>query len=231
MFMPKTASEIFRFEPVDPRPWLGRYKRPKGEESAYHVGVDNRIEVRWKDGDDDLTSPVEATPGAQQLAKAVNAVKRKQCGLAGGSFVINEFGQVLCPIQKTFDRFLVGHAAGLLRFEDASEDGVYRSIGEDSDLVCGDEWNLPYIGMQYQLAAGGWIYFWRDGKEQGGSDKPPRQDEALIERLRGIRPHGAVRFIVNHHGIVLTKKPIDNSTWKAIYVGRINLDLWFQREE
>jgi hypothetical protein len=229
--MPKTMKEIFRFEALTPRLWSGRYKRPQGEESAYHVGVDHRIEVRWKAGPEDLTCPIEATPGAQQLAKAVNAVKRQQSGLAGGAFVINEFGQVICPIQKTYDRFLVGHAFGALRFEDAFEDGVYRSIGDDSDLVCGDEWNLPYIGMQYQLAAGGWIYYWRQGNERSGSEKPPHQDEALIERLRAIRSHGAVRFIVNHHGIVLTKSHVTGNTWKAVYVGRINPKLWFQREE
>lgn len=229
--MPRIKKEGFQFEPVEPRLWKGRYKRPKGEESAYHVGVDNRIEVRWRNGAEDLTCPVEATPAARQLAQAVNATKRRRCGLAGGAFVINEFGQVICPIQKTFDRFLVGQASGALRFEDAFEEGVYRSIGDDTGLVCGDDWPLPYIGMQYQLAAGGWIYFWRDGDERSGSEKPPCQDEALIERLRGIRSYGAVRFIVNHHGIVLTKTQVSGSIWKAIYVGRINPQLWFQREE
>lgn len=229
--MLKTTKAIFQFEPIGPRPWLGRYKRPEGEESAYHVGVDHRIEVRWRDGGDNLTCPVEVIPATTRLAQAVNAVKKQKTGQAGGAFVINEFGQVLCPLQNSRERFLVGLAGGSLRFEDPDKDGVYRCIGDDSDLVCGDEWTLPYIGMQYQLAAGGWIYYWREGKDRAGSEKPPRQDEALLERLRGIRPHGAVRFIVNHHGIVLTKKPINRSTWQAVYVGRIDPKLWFPREE
>jgi hypothetical protein len=225
------AHEDFEFTPIEPRLWQGRYKRPEGEESAYHVSIDNRIEVRWRDGNDYLTCPVEMTPAASRMAQGVNAVKIQRTSMAGGAFVINEFGQVICPVQNSRNRFLVGVASGCLRFEDPDRQGVYRCIGDDEGQHSGDVWNLPYLGMQYQLAAGGWIYFWREGDDRAGSEKPLHQDTTLIGRLRAIRPHGAVRFIVNQHGIVLTKKLVDGSNWKAIYVGRINPHLWFQREE
>jgi len=229
--MPMTATDVFHFEPITPRQWHGYYRRPKGEESAYHVGVDNRIEVRWRDGRDSFDCPVESTPAIRRLAKAVNAIKVRECGLAGGSFVINEFGQVICPIQNSRKRFLIGEARGRLWFVDPSDGESLISIGDDEELICGDEWNRPYIGMQFQLHAGNHIYYWHQDHEGGRSVKPPRQDRELIERFRAIRPYGAVRFIVNHHGIVVTKAHVKGNRWQAMYVGRINYSRWFEREE
>jgi hypothetical protein len=47
----------------------------------------------------------------------------------------------------------------------------------------------------------------------------------LVRRLRRIRRRGAVRFIINPHGIVLTKVPSTSEEreieeWIPVYVGR-----------
>jgi hypothetical protein len=97
-------------------------------------------------------------------------------------------------------------------------------------MLCGDEWKLPYLGLQYQLSAGSEIYFWREDEERSGKESPPHQDRDLIELLRAIRPNGAVRFIVNHYGLVLTKKPVGRDQWQAVFVGKINPGKWFSKE-
>jgi hypothetical protein len=224
-------TEVFQFEPITPCEWQGRYRHPNSKESVYHVGVDNRIEVQWREGRDKFDCPVEPTPAAHALAKAANAIKTREAGRAGGAFVINEFGQVICPIQNSRQRFLIGQARGRLRFIDPSDGESLISIGDDDKLMCGDEWNRPYIGMQFQLHAGSFIYFWHEDDEGGGKVRPPCQDSQLIEKFRAIRSYGAVRFIVNHHGIVLTKALVEDKGWRPLYIGRINYKHWFEREE
>ena len=61
------------------------------------------------------------------------------------------------------------------------------------------------------------------------------QRSDLIEALRSIRRYGAVRFIVNPYGLVLTKRPpagrwSAEELWEPVFVGKINLDLWFEKE-
>ncbi len=228
--MVKTSTDTFRFTSTSPREWYGRYRRPKGNESAYHVTVNGTIHVQWRDSGYKFECPVALTADVQRLARAVNQAKQSYAGWAGGSFIINEFGQVICPIQQTSDRYLLGEAEGKLYFEDPWDDDVLLSIGDDKDLICGDDWERPYIGMQYQLHAGDFIYYWREDDEGGGMVRADDQDGDLIERLRAIRPHGGVRFIVNHHGIVLTKKHVEGKRWKPVYVGQIDYDYWFNRE-
>jgi hypothetical protein len=66
---------------------------------------------------------------------------------------------------------------------------------------------------------------------------PYRQDEDLIREARAIRSWGGVRLVVNPHGIVLTKVPPpngyqgDEQAWLPVYLGRINKDFWFLKEE
>jgi hypothetical protein len=201
-----------------------------GGESAYHVDAKGVIEVRWKDSEYNFECPVIETPDVKAVAVAVNETKRRHAGQPGGSFVINEFGQVISPIQNSRHRFLVGITSGILWFEDPWNDGQKLNLNAADGLHCGDEWKLPYLGLQYQLSAGSEIYFWREDEERSCKECPPHQDRDLIELLREIRPNGAVRFIVNHYGLVLTKKPIGRDQWQAVFVGRINPDKWFSKE-
>lgn len=80
------------------------------------------------------------------------------------------------------------------------------------------------------------IYYYRYCSEQNKSEYLPKQDDELIKKLRKVRRYGAVRFIVNQYGIVLTKIPEgeyrkDKDEWIPVYVGRINYNLWFKKEE
>jgi hypothetical protein len=220
----------FKFKPSSPKQWSGRYRRPTGGESAYHVDTKGIIEVRWSDGENKYTCPAIVTSEVHAMAKSVNTAKLLHAGQAGGSFVINEFGQVISAIQNSRLRLLVGEVSGTLWFEDPWRDGAKLTLNAADGLRCGDEWKLPYLGLQYQLSAGSEIYFWREDEERSGKEALPRPDRDLIELLREVRPNGAVRFIVNHYGLVLTKKPIGRDQWQAVFVGKINLEKWFIKE-
>ncbi len=220
----------FTFNPCTPKQWTGRYRRPMGGESAYHVNTNGVIEVRWSDSEYDFVCPAIATPAVRAMACAINQIKQQHAGHSGGSFVINEFGQVLCPIQNSRQKFLLGETHGTLWFEDPLQDDQRLSLDSADGLDCGAQWKLPYLGLQFQLSAGSEIYFWREDEERGGRENPPHQDRDLVDLLRQIRPNGAVRFIVNHYGLVLTKKPIGRDQWQAVFVGKINLQKWFKKE-
>ena len=198
----------FQYIPASPRIWEGRYKIPKGEESAYHVNSRGEINIRWRDKSSEYkyNCPISDSEAVRHLAKAINTLKRRETGRAGGSFVINEFGQVICPVVNSTKRFSLGEVSGPLYFEDPWDDAYLLSL-DVNDLKCGVEWELPYIGIQYQLHSGDHIYFWKETPDGGYKAEPPRQDDGLIDKLREIREYGSARFIVNQHGIVLTKKP------------------------
>lgn len=94
------AAKKVHFRPCYPKEWQGRYLRIPGETSAFHV---NRFGGRWairiSVSDGDLRFDYYALPNscAKELVEAVNYAKKRQTGVNGGSFLINEFGQVLVP--------------------------------------------------------------------------------------------------------------------------------------
>jgi hypothetical protein len=171
----------------------------------------------------------------RQLTAAVIAAKRRLGGTGGGSFQINEFGQVLVPASdNSGQRLIVGELSGSILFKDPFQDDMLIDLGDVRGLRCGDPWPKPYVGCPYNLSGRSQIYFYRMHAEGGNSEYPLAQDGDLVRALRAVRRTGAVRFIVNPHGVVLTKRP--NGRWQAeeewepVFVGRINLNRWFKKE-
>lgn len=219
----------FAFEEREPSRWTGRYRRTPGKHSVLHVRCDDTVDIISLDGQDTCTCRAEMNPALHRLARAVNRVKRQRTGQAGGSFVINEYGQVICPVaDNSFERFYVGDCRGLIAFVDP--DGDSFTLDDDEDLEPGDEWKLPYVGTAFNLSRSGHIYFpLREGRDTERI-YPPVQDHHLIRALRAVRGGGGFRFRVNPHGIVLTKVQHGPRDWQPKYVGRINYQRWFPRE-
>jgi len=166
----------------------------------------------------------------KHLAKCINQVKRQRAGQPGGAFIINEFGQVICPIaDASLDRYYVGDCQGEIAF--SGPDGNTFTLNDEADLTPGEDWSLPYLGLPYNLSGDGEIYFQVKDGDDTERVRPPCQDEELIQAIRRIRGWGGVRFLVNPHGIVLTKSEEGAFNWRPKYVGRINYDLWFPRED
>ena len=227
----------FMFKPVEFRPWQGRYSRIVGKTTALRIrhtsekGVWPVIEWDYDEGR--VISLAVEQGEVQKLVDAVMGAKQKMNGNFGGAFVINEFGQVIVPSSAgDGTRLLVGETDGVLLFDNPLTDEVI-DMSQDEGLEPGDVWDKPYIGIQYNLTRGSSIYFW------GGSESqyPSQQDKELISKLRAVRRTGPVRFLVNPYGIVLTKAPAGNfdpereETWQPVYVGRINKNKWFAKEE
>lgn len=133
-------------------------------------------------------------------------------------------------------RVIVGEIEGCILFENPFDDEVDIDISDFSRLECGDPWNRPYVGVPYNLrGTDSEICFYKDVNSRN-SESPPTQDDELIRKLRQVRRLGAVRFIVNPYGIVLTKRPPEGA-WVSeeklvpVYVGRIDYNCWFEKEE
>jgi hypothetical protein len=206
-------ENTFEFQPVSAtKEWKGRYARIPGD-TAFHV------------------------EGINSLIKSVVSAKRKMGGRGGGSFQINEFGQVIVPASDGSGRRLfVGEIKGPILFENPLENNCFLDLSKVYGLKKGDTWTLPYVGIPYNLNKRSKIYFYRNYEEGGKSEYPVRQDQQLIGALREIRRYGGIRFIVNPFGIVLTKKPPEgkwemDEKWTPVYVGRINYNSWFQKEK
>lgn len=230
----------FKFKEITPRVWTGRYARIPGDAPVFHLktiqGSLMPIVYLCQDNERATCHACESK-AVRKLCAAVSNAKQLLSGHEGGSFQINEFGQVLVPASHTSKRMLVGEVSGELRFHNPFEEGETFSLNDDAGLNPGDEWSGPYVGMPYNLNKWSRIYYWFQNDDGGQSIFPPGQNRPLVEVLRGIRRYGAMRFIVNPHGIVLTRKPPtgawtgDEETWMPVYVGRINYATWFEKED
>jgi len=225
----------FTFHHAEPKIWTGPYGRIPGETTVFHVRMHPRKAQMWplvlmaKDSDLGSCWAVDG-PEADELAKTVLKAKGFLGGGSGGEFLINEFGQVLVPSPSGDGRRVyAGRVEGRLRFENPFDPGAAIDLSEDSGLSCGDPWPIPYVGCQYNLAAGGWVYTTLETRD--GTTYPRLQSDCtyLIQSLRRIRPTGAVRFIVNPCGLVATKRH-DGSQWHPVYVGRVRVGAWFEAE-
>jgi hypothetical protein len=223
------------FTPQRPRKWDGRYARIPGEGTAFHVRRHGNTWwplVIWAAGDEIATCPMVASGPAVDLARSVNQGKRMLSAPDGGSFVINEFGQVLVPSSAGDGRVaLVGEWDGALEFTDPLHGGTF-DLAPGKPLVNGDLWERPYLGIPYHLSLRGELYFWDEDAREGAKRLPPVQDHELIDAIRALRPYGAVRFVVGSGGLVLTRMPAASrwTVWEARYVGRINYARWFAKE-
>lgn len=219
----------FEFKAATPKQWTGRYSRPMGEESAYHVSTAGEITVRWREQGCNFDCPILHSEKVSRLATAVNKVKLRYAGMAGGSFIINEYGQVICPIANSREKYFVGECSGPIEFEDPWNDGVYLSTNPGG-MRPGASWKRPYMGVKYNLSKKDEIYFWHENGTSANKILPSYQDDELIEALREVRAYGPVSFVVNHHGIAVAKKNKGWNAWEAVYVGRINYSCWFPKE-
>ena len=228
------------FQRLMMRPWKGRYARIPGDTAVLHIvrlGGQLRVAILWNINEDRGKCVAVDSQAVRSLVEAVSNAKQKMGGGQGGSFQINEFGQVLVPASTGGRRrMFVGELHGDLPFEDPFNNRTF-TLGDDSRMSTGDNWPLPYVGMPFNLSGRSKVYFWREDDEGGRSEYLQREDRGLVQAMRAVRRSGAMRFIVNPAGVVLTKRPPrgewrgPNETWEPVYIGRLNLRAWFDKEE
>ena len=225
----KTEFEFNAFK--RPKAWNGRYRRIPGREPAFHAMVNDTITAQWTDHDEDerLTAKIVANEAAKALARAVNDLKEEHSGVRGGSFLINEYGQVIAPVNGSGARFWVGNIKGIPKFTHPVTHQRFSLLPDDSSS-CDDPWLLPYIGIAYNLSYNDEIYFKHqddDGEEKWWLDGDYPE---LVSLLRRVRPSGAVRFIVNLHGAIVTKVEYTDGIWRPHFVGMIDYESWYDKE-
>lgn len=176
-------------------------------------------------------------PSVKHLVANVVQAKREMGGNHGGSFQINEFGQVLVPASDgRGQRMLVGETRGSLRF-DHPDEGRTFTLADSLGLTRGDAWPLPYIGMPFNLSRRSRVYCKREYQESSEPEFLVRSNRELVSALREVRPYGAVRFLVSPERIVLTKRQPEGrmyssaeEDWEPIFVGDLDLSQWFTKE-
>ena len=225
-------STTFQFEPLrEPVVWMGRYNRIPGKEPVFKAKVDGSAHAYWKpwnSGGEILTSGFVDEPGVRAMVKAVNRAKELHAGQAGGAFQINEFGQVICPIASCSERYWVGNVTGVPRFADPRDYKATFELRLPPTTNAGTPWERPYIGMKFNLDTSGSIYFQEDDGDTSRKIRLGKSDPDLALRLQQVRGGGqTVRFVVNLHGVVLTKTEPD---WQPVFVGFIDPNRWFTRQ-
>jgi hypothetical protein len=213
-------------------PWEGRYARIPGERTIFTVKkIDGRLGpvIYWETVDGTGICRALPSNAVKLLTDAILQAKRSLGGGSGGSFAINEFGQVIVPASDgSGRRVFAGEIQGKLLFENPFVDNGKIDLSDTSGLSCGDAWPLPYVGMPYRLSKKSKLYFVKETEDGNYFENPAKQDSTLIASLKKVRGYSGMRFIVNPYGIVLTKKPPE---WTSVYIGKINRSCWFNKEE
>ena len=221
----------FQFKALpEPLLWEGRYNRIPGKEPTFRAKGDGSAHAYWSPWGSDvwLTSPFVPVPGVRQMVKAINETKERHAGAPGGAFQINEFGQVLCPIAGTTNRYWVGTVSGVPAFVDPREEGQSFELQVPKSTQAGTPWKRPYIGMKFNLDANESIYFQEEDGDTRHKIRLPKPDASLLRRLQEVRGQGrSIRFIVNLHGVAVTKIEPD---WEPVFVGHIDLAKWFPKQ-
>lgn len=224
-------SADIEFRGRKPVPWTGRYTRIPGRTPVFHVRANGTGYAYWNTFEDDewLTSDFRPHPELSRMLKAINAAKEAATRRRGGSFIINEYGQVICSIFRSHRRYWVGDLKGVPLFNDPRNPKKPFSLLPPANTPEGTFWDLPYIGLKFNVHYDDSLRF-KHSDEDGYRwvHLNGRADQVLIDKLRRLRPQaGVIRFIVNLHGVVLTKVEPD---WKPVYVGRLNFNRWFEKE-
>lgn len=221
-------STTFHFKALpQPVQWTGRYNRIPGKEPVFKAGVDGSALAYWKpwNSGEILTSGFVDAPGVRPMVIAINRAKELHAGQAGGSFQINEFGQVICPIVSSSGRYWVGDVTGVPSFADPRDGKSTFELRLPPSTNAGTPWERPYIGMKFNLDANDSVYFQEEDGDTKRKIRISKADPNLIRRLRQVRGSGqAIRFIVNLHGVVITKT---EPAWQPVFVGYIDPGLWF----
>ncbi|MGN9804042.1 hypothetical protein [Micromonospora sp. L32] len=165
----------------------------------------------------------------EKLVGMVNGVKLEQNGKPGGAFYINEFHDVLVP-HPGGGCIHAGTYHELLKFD---FDGHEISPVPPPDLVPGDRWPGPHVGILYILAAGGTDIRYnimtrqRRRKEILSDSVGLDAARTLAGRLARVKGHRGGRIYINEAAEFFTPMDGGESGLSYIYLGSLGDDAWF----
>lgn len=218
---------------ISPKRFYGRYNRVMGSQaSTFRIKY---ISGQWwpvltlSNDDTKYVCPAVECEATHDLVEVVNKAKWAMTRSEGGAFLVDEFSRIIVPNSKgNGERMLVGELRGVLDFENPNDCSIFN-LNDDDGLGIGKPWPYPYVGVECHLSKKKKIYSYieDDDEKETVFSKP---DNLLVQVLMKIRGWRGCRFIVNPHGIVLTKKMWNNDKfdWRPVYAGRIDYSKWFE---
>lgn len=145
----------------------------RSREGEWHVSLVYRLNNREQE--------LLTTADHPELVEMVNDVKVEANGVAGGTFYINEFGDVVVPAAD--GHYWGGHYERVLEF---SFDGGVISPQAPRGLQPGDPWPGPHVGIRYVLTA--------DRKDIRYELKPTRTRTIKVHLSDEVGPDAAARL-------------------------------------
>lgn len=226
---------MFQFHTRGIQEWAGRYGRIPGGLSVFkvvHSGGRQVVQAYIETSEGKIICESLQSQAVEKMIATINTVKTHHNRQLGGSFLLNEYGQVLVPTQ-TGQLFCVGQTTGIMLLRNLDTQEIV-DLSDDTGLTTGDPWEMPYVGNVYRLSHRSYLYYW--DRTTNRSIRPQFQDKDLIHKIRSVRRSGAVKLVVNPYGLVLAKVPkgafdFDEDQWSPVYVGRINYSKWFEKED
>lgn len=216
---------------VPPRPYLGNSTRAIGKDAKYVVKLDGTVQLSYTDADG--IRSLLTVDGHDELVKMVNDAKNAAGATqGGGSFLINEYREVIVP---TLDGqiLLAGQYTRDLEFR--AEDGSIVSPIAPVGIRPGMRWPGPHVGIKYTLAAGASDIRYERRAPDGTAARvclsdyhDPSEIADLLSLLRAVRPQGGSIFVNEAREIFVPPQREDE--FDRVYVGALGSHPWFPRE-
>ena len=223
-----------------PARWDGYFGRAPDHPYAFHIRPHN-LRKFWPHADwimpaAHLEIPFVQAPNQpydvapRDLSVAVNdALKRNAPGRFDGTFLINEFGNVLVPSRDSSQILHVGDWHGPIWLEDAYSPAAdpIELYGVEG-LVIGDAWKRPYVGSSYTTAVVGSrvVVSAREGK--GALGIRGYFEGEVLPLLRRVHWDSKMHFLVTHGGLVLTRVVLSSrgKPEPPVFCGTLDLERW-----
>lgn len=209
-----------------------------------NVNRDAKYSVRYEDGsyvvglfyraaNNELWYPTSSSH--QELVARVNDIKLHFNGAPGGSFYINEYKQVLVPVQET-GYYYAGEYNRPLTFDFEGYTISGEAVNQNGQkLEPGEPWIGPHPGIPYVLKAGGRDIYYRYELRPGvlkevklsgciGTEKAAR----LARELARLKGNSGGRFYVNEFANAFAPKTTDKGL-EYIFLEEIDLANWFPK--
>ena len=163
------------------------------------------------------------------LVAMVNEVKEEIHGAPGGSFYINEYGQVLVPTTN-MTYFYAGTYPTLLEFPfERTVIGPKASAHKKP----GDTRDGPHAGIPYTMAAGGRDFYYEVESRPGVVKKVTLSSfvgvpaaAAVARRLAKVKGDQGGRVYINEAREFFAPIALGGS-WEQQYLGPLGSDAWF----
>jgi hypothetical protein len=210
-----------------------------------NVSKDAKYTVRDKKGETVVALHYRTPDGEQWLAttrehpelvEMVNAVKLAHRSAPKGAFYINEYKQVIVPIEAG-DYYLAGEYTTPLEF--VFEGNILSGDAKDfkgRPLKSGDEWFGPHPGIPYRLKAGGKDIYYTAQIREDVTKKVIlsaycgiEETRLFAQRFLAVKGFQGGRIYVNEFRQIFT--PVSQGKdWTYIYIGKLtDRDCWFPK--